>query len=580
MPDQPREASKGFLARILPVLEWGPRYDRAWLRSDLIAGLTVAALVVPKSLGYAGIANVPIQHGLYAAAAGAILYALFGTSRQIATNPSSSLAAVVASAMVLAGISGDQDAVAFASWVALISGLLFVVMTIFKMGWISQFLSRAVIVGFLCGAAFDVTVGELQKITGTEASGDNVWQEFWSWLGTLGDAHGVTVLVGVLALVALFGLEAYIPRLPGTLIVVVAGLLASAVFDLGAHGVALVGDVPRGFPSVTIPDLDLLVDNAGYIITAALAIVMIGFSQTAGDARAFATKHRYRIDIDQESLAQGVSNIGSGVFQGIPVSTSLSGSSLNDHAGAKTQLASLITGGVVVLTMLAFAPLFSDLPKPVLGAVIIQAVLMGMIDLPEFRRLYRIKRTDFWIAITATVGVLLFGVLAGVVIGVILSVGWLVYTVTSPAMPVLGRDRDTGVFREIDEYPSDEQFPGIIVLSLDGGLFFATADAFGDRLRELALLGDTPPAIMVIDCRAMNFIDSQGAAQFRELVERGRAHGISIRLARVKPSVLDILERDGVVDQLGAGNIHANVIEAIEAPRRQAADAPASPLAT
>jgi high affinity sulfate transporter 1 len=564
MPEQDRATPRGRIARLLPILDWAPRYDRAWLRADLIAGLTVAALVVPKSLGYAGIANVPIEHGLYAAAAGAILYALFGTSRQIATNPSSGLAAVAGSAVILAGVSADQDAVALVSGIALIVGALFLVMTVFKMGWISQFISRAVIVGFLCGAALDVTVGELQKITGTDASGDNAWQEFWSWVTGLGDLHRTTLLVGVLSLVALFGLRVVAPRLPGTLLVVVGGLLASVLFDLGAHGVALVGDVPRGLPSLVIPDLDLIIDHAGYVGIAAVAIVMIGFSQSAGDARAFATKHRYRVDIDQESLAQGAANIGAGLFQGIPVSTSLSASSLNDTSGAKSQLASLVTGGVVILTMLAFAPVFSDLPTPVLGAVIIDAVIMGMIDVPELRRMFRVKRTDFWIAVAAILGVILSGVLAGIVIGVILSVGWLVHTVTSPAMPVLGRERGTRVFREIEEHPGDEQFPGVLVLSLGGGLFFATADALGDRFRELAITAARPPTAVVLDCRSVNFIDSQGSAQLHELVDLARTNGISLRLARVKPHVLEVLTRDGVVENLGADNIHVGMNEAVE----------------
>jgi high affinity sulfate transporter 1 len=564
MPDPAGARPLNRLARLMPILSWGPEYKREWFRADLIAGLTVAALVVPKSLGYAGIAQVPIEHGLYAAVAGAIIYALFGTSRQIAVNPSSSLAAVAASALVLAGVTGDDASVAFVSAIALASGLLYLIMAVLRMGWIAQFLSRAVIVGFLCGAAIDVTVGELRKITGTAASGDNAWQEFRSWINGLDDIHGTTFLVGTLSLVALFGLRRFVPRLPGTLIVVVGGLLASALFDLGDHGVSLVGDVPRGMPSVVFPDWDLLRDHAGYIVTAAAAITVIGFSQSAGDARAFATKHRYRADINQEALAQGASNIGAGFLQGIPVSTSLSSSALNDHAGAKTQVASLITGAVVVLTLFAFAPLFSDLPNAVLGAVIIEAVLMGMIDLREFQRMFRVKRADFWIAIAAVIGVVLSGVLAGVVIGVILSLGWLVYTVTSPPMPVLGRDRRTRVFQEVDSYPEGEQFPGILVLGIQGGLYFATSDALGDRINRLAVTAEDPPDAIVLDCRSMDLIDSQGSAQLGEIVAESQSIGITVRLARVQPQVLEILARDGVVDRVGAGNIHAGVNEAVE----------------
>ena len=371
------------LARVLPILSWAPRYQRNWLRPDVIAGVTVSALVVPKALGYASIAGVPIQHGLYAAAAGAILYAFFGTSRQIATGPSSALSAVAAGALVSAGISaGGDDAVQLVAAITIGSGLLFLLLAIFRMGWISQFLSKAVITGFLFGAAIEVVVGELPKITGTETEGSNTWQKLGSWLGSLSDTDALTLFVGVVSLVIIFGLEFTAPRVPGALVLVVVGLLASVIFDLGEEGVALIGDVPRGLPSLALPDLEFVIDNFAVILASSVGLLLIGFSQTAGDARAFASKHQYRVDINQESLAQGACNLGSGLVQGIPVSTSLSASSLNDGSGAKTQMASLTTGAVVVLTLLVLAPLFSDLPKAVLAAIIIEAVVMGMMDRP------------------------------------------------------------------------------------------------------------------------------------------------------------------------------------------------------
>jgi high affinity sulfate transporter 1 len=416
----------------VPIVGWIRSYDRRWLRGDLIAGIAVAALIVPKNLGYAGIAGIPLQNGLYAAAAGAILYAIFGTSRQISTGPSSGLAAVAASAVLAGSITDQQDVATFVAGITLASGVLFVLLAVCKMGWIAQFLSRAVVTGFLFGAAIDVVIGELPKLTGTEVSGSNPLQELWSWLGTIRDAHMLTVVVGGVSLVVVFGLRRIAPRVPGALVLVVGGLVAARLFDLGAHGVALVGTVPSGLPSFVIPDGQLLWAHAGTVALAAVALVMIGFSQTAGDARAFAGRHRYRIDINQESLAQGIANVGAGVFQGMPVSTSLSASSLNDHSGARTGLASLTSGVVVLLTLLVLAPLFSDLPKPVLAALIIEAVVMGMMDVPEMRRLARVARFDFWIAVAAIVGTLLFGVLAGVMIGIALSLVWLISVTTRP----------------------------------------------------------------------------------------------------------------------------------------------------
>ena len=525
---------------LIPMVGWLRSYQRGWLRGDLIAGIAVAALIVPKNLGYTAIAGIPVENGLYAAAAGAILYAVFGTSRQISTGPSSGLAAVAASAVVAAKITGIDNVASFVASITLASGVLFLLLAVFKMGWIAQFLSRAVVTGFLFGAAIDVVIGELPKLTGTDVTGSNPLQELRSWFDTLGEASLVTVLVGGLALAVVFGLRAVAPRIPGALVLVVGGLLASWIFDLGNHGVALVGEVPRGLPSPAAPQVAAGRDHASVIALAAVALVLIGFSQTAGDSRTFAAKHRYRIDINQESVAQGMANAGAGLFQGMPVSTSLSASSLNDHSGARSGLASLTSGAIVLLTLLVLAPLFSKLPKPVLAALIIEAVVMGMMDVPEMRRLAKVQRFDFWIAVAAIAGTLVFGVLAGVLIGIGLSLLWLISVATRPPMPLLGREPGTQVFRELDEHPADEQFPGVVVLRLDGGLFFATSDALEDRVREVAL---STPGItgIVLDCEGIDFIDSQGSAKLGDILELTKQAGVTLRLARVKPAVLELL---------------------------------------
>jgi sulfate permease, SulP family len=551
------------MAARLPILEWLPSYDRRGLKGDIAAGVAVTALIVPKDLGYAGIAGVPLQNGLYAAAAGAIIYALFCTSRQISTGPSSSLAAVAGGAVVVASLADDEAAELVAA-ITLVSGLLYLAFAVLRLGWISRFLSKAVITGFLAGAAVDVVIGELPKLTGTDADGDNAWRELGSWIGSLGDVHGTTVLVGALALGLILGLRFVRPAIPGALVLVAAGILAAHVFDLEAHGVAVVGDVPSGLPAPELPSFDLVKEHIATIGIAAIALLLIGFSQTAGDARAFAARHKYPIDVDQESVAQGMANAGAGVFQGMPVSTSLSASSLNESAGARTPLASLVTGALVLLTLLFLAPLFSTLPKPVLAAVIIDAVVFGMIDVGELRRLHRVTRFDFWVAVAAIVAVLSAGVLAGVAIGIVLSLGWLVYVTTRPPMPLLGRERGTEVFRELDENPGDETFPGVVVLRLDSGLFFATSQALEDRVRALAQDG-SPPRALVLDFEGVNFIDSQGAEQLGAILELVVSEGGTLRLARVKPNVLRVLRADGFVDRLAADRIHGNVDRAVEA---------------
>ncbi len=312
------------------------------------------------------------------------------------------------------------------------------------------------------------------------------------------------------------------------------------------------------------------------VTLAAVALVLIGFSQTAGDARAFAAKHRYQIDIDQESVAQALANSAAGVFQGMPVSTSLSASSLNDHSGARSGLASITSGVTVLLTLLVLAPLFSDLPKPVLAALIIEAVVMGMMNLPEMRRLYRVQRFDFWVAIAAILGTLLFGVLAGVLIGIGLSLLWLVKVATQPDIPLLAHQAGTQVFRELGEHPDDEPVPGVVVVRMDGGLFFATSDALEDRLRQL--IHDTAGLTgVVLDCGAINFIDSQGAAKMNDVVDLAEDSGITVRLARLKPGVRAVLERDGALARVGDDKIHGNIYRAVQAQLDMPAPSPDGP---
>ena len=552
------------VGRLLPIVDWLPRYDRAMLRGDVLAGIAVTAMIVPKDLGYAGIAGVPVQNGLYAAAAGAIVYALFCTSRQISTGPSSSLAAVAGGAVLFTGVGGAQAA-ELVTAITLVTGALFLLLALLRLGWIARFLSRAVITGFLAGAAVDVVVGELPKLTGTSTSGDSAWAELGSWIRSLDEISWTTLLVGLLALGLILGLRFFVPRVPGALVLVVAGLLATWLFDLGVHGVALVGHVPRGLPAPTLPGLDVFQHHYSTILAAAAGLLLIGFSQTAGDARAFAVRHRYRIDVNQESVAQGMANVASGAFQGMPVSTSLSASSLNEAAGARSPMASLATGGLVILTLVALAPLFSKLPKAVLAAIIIDAVVFGMIDIPELRRLYRVKRFDFWVAAAAVLAVLSAGVLAGVVIGIALSLVWLVYVATTPGMPILGRERGTQVFRDLTENPGDETFPGIVVVRLDGGLFFATGDALEERIRELSQERDEAAHAVVFDLEGVDLVDSQGAAKLAEILDFCESAQITLRLARVKPAVAIVLEKDGVLDRLGPGRIHGNVQRAVEA---------------
>ncbi len=558
-PEQP-----GSIRRFIPSLVWLPNYQRSWLKNDVIAGLSVWALTVPTSLGYASLSGVPVQNGLYAAAFGMIAFALFTTSKQLVQTPGSSTAPVLGAAVLSIAAAGSEDAVAIAAAVVLVAGLLYVVMAVLKMGWIAEFLSAAVLTGFIFGVAINVVSGELFKLTGTEKSGSNTWQKLWNWGASLPEANRTTVLLGGAALVLLFSLKFLAPKVPAELVAVVVGITVTVVWGLGDSGVALVAEVPRGFPTPSIPDLQLIVDNWETVIGAAVGLVLIGFSVTTAGVRQYATKHNYRVDVNQELLAQGMSNVASSVFQGVFNNGSLSKSPVNDGAGARSQVSSLAQAGFVILTLLVLAPLFSNLPEAVLGAVIIQAVTLGMMNVGEMKRLILVKPYEFAAALAALLGVMTFGILQGVFIGVGISIIWLVAVSALPYIPELGRKPGTDAFYDLEQHDDCETIPGVKILRFDGGLFFVNADALSDRLRQIRV--ETPTGIdgVILSMEGVNFIDAEGADVLIAIAQAGIDHDIDLHLARVKSQVLEVLERDGFFELVDRDRVHDNIDAAVQ----------------
>lgn len=561
--DSGAKKEPGLIRRSMPILSWLPQYQRPWLKSDLIAGLSVWALMVPTSLGYASLAGLPVQNGLYAAAAGMIAFALFTTSKQLVQGPGSATAPVIGAVVVSYATAGSEDAVAMATAITMVAGLLYVVMWVLKMGWISEFLSAAVLTGFVFGVAINVVSGELFKITGTEQSGSNTWQKLWNWVASLPDANRATVVVGVLALILLFGIQFLAPRVPVALVAVMLGIAATVVFDLGDDGVELIAEVPRGLPTPSIPDIQLILDNLSMVFGAAVGLLLIGFSVSTAGVREYASKHNYRVDVNQELLAQGMSNVSASIFQGFFNNGSLSKSPVNDGAGAKSQVASLAQAGFIILTLLFLAPIFSKLPEAVLGAVIIEAVTMGMMDVGEMKRLFSVKRYEFAAATAALLGVMTFGILQGVLIGVGISMIWLVAVSALPYIPELGRKPGTDAFYDVTRHEDCETIPGLRILRFDGGLFFVNADALSDRLRQIRVESPTGLDGVIISMEGVNFLDSEGADALKAIAQAGSAAGIDLYLARLKPQVVDVLQRDGFFDLVSSDHVHDNIASAV-----------------
>ena len=556
---------KRALSRWLPILDWLPKYNRAWLAGDILAGLSVWALMVPQSLGYATISGVPVQYGLYAAAIALLIFPIFTTSRHVITGPSSTIAAVTGAAVTMVAASGSTEAIQLVALITLLAGLMYIALGLLKMGWISNFLSESVLTGFIFGIGIDVVIGQLGKLTGSPESGSNSWQKLISWAQGLPQLNPATTILGVFLLGLLILLKLKAPKVPGALVAVILGIGAATLLPLASMGVTLTGAVPSGLPAFALPSLSLLTQNLGVVLPAAIGVLLVGFSESLACARQYSAKYHYDISVDQEMLAQGAANAACGLFQGINVDGSLSKSSLNDASGAKTQLASLAQGVFVILTLLFLAPLFANLPKTALAAIVIQAVAFGLWKIPEMRRLRVLSRIDFWLALAALLGVLTFGTLQGVFIGVFLSLLWLVWRTSHPSMPVLGRASDSAAYHSTERHPDAAMVPGIVILRLDGPLFFATAAPLRDRVRALTRNVAPPPKVVVFDMEGTDIIDLQGANELAEVAKELKDAHVTLCLARVKAEVGEDLKKYGVSNEIPPSQVYEDVAQAVAA---------------
>lgn len=554
---------KNPILAYIPILEWLPKYNRKYLSVDLIAGVSVWALMVPQALGYAGVAGVPTQYGLYAAFAGLLFYAIFGTSRQVITGPSSTVAAVTGAAVLSVASSGSDEAIALAAAMALLAGIFYLILGFLRMGWISNFLAASVLSGFIAGIALDVAIGQLDNLLGIVVEDGNSWQELLWSIQALPTLNVTAAVIGIASLAILFALKKWMPKIPGALVVVVLGIAVVAIFSL-QDTIDIVGEVPTGLPPFGLPDMSVVMDNLSIVILGAVGVVLVGFSESLAASRMYATKYHYDTSTDQEMVAQGFANAGSGLLSGFGVNGSLSKSGANDSAGGKTEMASLFQSFLILLTLLFLAALFTDLPEAVLGAIVIAAVL-PLIEWEEFKRLYRIQRAEFWLAMAALLGVLTFGTLQGVIIGVGLALLLLIARASRPYIPVLGRKPEHEVYHHIEDYPDYETVPGLAVVRFEGDLYFATASALRERIRELVVGADPPVKDVVIDMVAVSFTDIEGADMIKTVTEEMGRDGIQVHLAQVHSAVLAFLKEDGVDQVVGHENIHEDVNAAVVA---------------
>ena len=554
-------SQQSFLVRHVPSVGWLRSYQwGTWLRLDLVAGISVAALLIPESMGFAGVAGLPPQVGLYAAPLALLGYALLGRSTVLVVATSASTAAVSASVIADMNKGGSQSqAVALSAALALFTGMIFVAAGLARLGWIANFMSKTVILGFIIGLAISIIIGQLGNLLGIDESGKNSFGKLWDVLSQAGDWNQATVIVGAISLALLFGMERFLPRLPAALLVVVLAVLYIKLVD--PSGVAIVGDIPQGLPSVGVPDFSS--SDVSALITGGMAVALIGFSEGFGAASAFARKHGDQLDSDQEFLAFGVSNIGAGLTSGMVVGGSLSKTAANDAAKAKSPISGVVNAVLVVLTLLFLAPFFEKLPEATLASVVIFALWHSANPL-ALAPVWRVTRQEFAVAVVVLIAVLALGTLPGIILGVIISLGIVVYRVSFPQVSELGRDSVTQAFESRAIHADAEQIPGVVVYRFDSPLIYANADAFAKGARDLVDAADPAARTLVVDCEVMFGVDYTGAKALSGLIDDMRASDVDVLIARAHAAVVQRLRASGVIAKLGEDKIFPSIEQVVD----------------
>jgi sulfate permease, SulP family len=557
---------EGRLRKYVPIRNWLPLYKREDLVPDLIAAITVWGILVPASMAYAEIAGIPPQAGLAASTVALALYAIFGTSRNLKVAMTSAMA--ITSAAIVAPLAlGDPSlTIGLTAALALMAGAILLIAGIARFGFISDFLSKSVVTGFVFGIALTIIIGQLPKILGVPGGSGTFFEQLAQLIANLGLTNPWTLAIGMGAIALIVMIRRTFPIIPGALVALVAGILAVSLFNLDQYGVSIVGTIPAGFPVPSLPHVDITA--IPFLMAGAVGIVFIAIGESLGVARAYAARYHYEIDPDQELIALGSANIGCGLFQGATVDATLSSTATGDAAGARTQVSGLFTAALIFLTLILIAPLFRNLPQAVLGAVVIVAVL-GLLDVAAIRRYYVMRRTDFWLAVTALTGVILIGILEGLVIAVLLSLIMLLYRASRPNLVVLGRvPGQDGMYGDIMRVPENEPVPGLLILRLDSPLYFFNANVARKGIVDLVTAGKDFHAV-ILDIGATTDLDLASVDMLRELADSLRANKIVILFAHVRGPVRDRMRLTGLSHDIGDDNIFLSIEGAVREYRRR-----------
>jgi high affinity sulfate transporter 1 len=551
-----------LLTRTIPVAAELPRYRVPSARRDAVAGVTVAALAIPSAMAYAEVAGVSPVNGLYALLLPVVVYAFLGSSRQLSVGPEGSIATLVAAAVLPLAVAGSADAAQLAAMLAIVVAICFAAAWLLRLGWIADYFSRPVLVGYIHGVAVVLVIGQLGKLFGLSIDARDPLPQLWEVIEELGSVSGATVAVGAVSLAALFGLRLLMPKLPAALLIVVAAIGLSWAFDFAAHGVAVVGPIPAGLPSFAIPSPAFA--DVIRLVPAALGIFLVCFADEILTARSFAGKHNQNVRGSQELLAMGAANAAAGFTQGFSIGASGSRTAVNDDMGARSQIAGLFAAAAVALILLFLTEPVQYLPKAVLGAVIVFAAV-GLVEPQAWRALAAVDPVEVAIAAVTTGCVIFFGVLEALVVAVGLS---MIDTVRRSARPhdaVLGWVERLGRYADVSLHPSARVTPGVVVYRLDDRLFFANARYFKGRVREAVRAASAPVRWLVLDADAITHADATGLEALIDVTNDLRRNEITLVVARLRTRMEEQFQDAGVLDAIGRSHLYPTVHAAVDA---------------
>ena len=552
-----------FIEKAIPGLRVARTYERRWLWTDLFAGVTIFAMIVPQGIAYAQLAGVAPVVGLYTAIGAMLGYALFGSSQRLMIGPESTTALLVATAVASVATGGDPARFALlVTLMALLVGVITLVAGLARFGFLADFVSKPILIGYITGVAIIMIVSQLGKLFGIPIQNENFILQIVELFTHLGQTRMLTLVIGLVLLIFLLVLRRFAPRVPGGLIVVVVMTTISALLHLDTYGVAVVGPITPGLPKLGLPDVSLI--DVWNLLPSSLILTLIVFTDAVLTARIFADKHGEKVNASRELIGLGAANIISGLFQGFPAGASQSRTAVDETAGGKTQLVGIVAAALLVAFLLWFTHLLENLPQMVLAVIIIAAAI-SLIEVKPLQQVYRVRRVEFFLALVTLIGVLSIGVMEGILVAVLLALIVVIGRISRPHDAVLGSVKGVDGYQDIEAYANSETEPGLIVYRFDAPLFFANADYFLTQVQELIDEASQSIDWLLIDAEAIVDIDVTAVEALSKLQSGLERRGVTMAIARASQRLQEILKRAGLTEKIGSEHFFPTVRTGVRA---------------